>query len=161
MRHSHPMINPFLPHASISCLYHHLSSHPAPFHTPHKHVGGKEAVGIEGKPLEIEYTVRNLGNATATSVTIRENVAGLSIVGGGNGTVTVRDVAPQSRVTAKLVVISETERIIPASRAEVVYTYVNAQGEEVVVEGHSSANAPIEVYTWINYRKQTNDYTVR
>lgn len=120
-----------------------------------------DEAAIEGKPFPMEYTIRNLGTLPAR-VIIREgaNLAGLSISkSSGNGTIIKNNVLPQSTTTARLVIVAETERVIPASRAEVEYSYIASTGEEITRKGHSSASKPVVVYNYDEYRKTFKDYT--
>lgn len=118
---------------------------------------------IVGKPLQYEYVIRNLGNATATRVIIRDgaNFAGLSLAkSSGNGTIIKMNVPPQSTTKARLTVTADTERVIPPSRAEVEYTYIDkSTGEEVVRKGFSTASSPVVVYSYNEYRKVFKDFS--
>jgi hypothetical protein len=121
-----------------------------------------DETAIEGKPITFEYTIKNLGKLPATRVIIREgaNLGGLSIPKrSGNGTIIKTDVLPQSTTTARLVVVAESERVIPPSRAEVEYSYIADTGEEVQRKGHSTASKPVVVYNFDDYRKTFKDYT--
>jgi len=117
---------------------------------------------IEGKPIQYEYTIKNLGKLPATRVVIREgaNLAGLSVAkSSGNGTIIKTNVLSASTITARLIVVAESERVIPASRAEIEYTYIANTGEEVTRKGHSTLSKPVVVYTYNEYRKTFKDYT--
>jgi len=120
-----------------------------------------DEVVIEGKPFPLEYTIRNLGTLPAR-VIIREgsNLAGLSLSkDSGNWTIVKNNVLPQSTTTARLMIVAETERVIPASRAQVEYSYTTSTGEEITRKGHSSASKPVVVYNYDEYRKTFRDYT--
>ena len=121
-----------------------------------------DEAAIEGKPITFEYTIKNLGKLPATRVVIREgaNLAGLSLPKrSGNGTIIKTDVLPESTTTVRMVVVAESERVIPPSRAEVEYAYIANSGEEVTRKGHSTASKPVVVYNYDDYRKTFKDYT--
>ena len=84
--------------------------------------------------MQYDYEIRNLGNATARGVVLNEgaNLSGMKVVEGGpTGDITIGNVDPHTLKKARLVVIPPTERVIPASRAKVVYSYEGENGEEI------------------------------